>query len=110
MGTKITKDVLFINGFRLDILLHPNRYRISHQMEQLNAGFLESDEFFYEHLEPNMIRNYRILIFFCCPLTENINKAIKIAKKLNKKVLFDIDNLVIERKYTDILPYKNIIS
>ena len=85
MGTKITKDVLFINGCRLDILPHPNRYRISHQMEQLNAGFLESDEFFYEHLEPNMKRNYRILIFFCCPLTENINKAIKLAKKLNKK-------------------------
>ena len=108
-GIKITKDVLFINGCRLDILPHPYRYRISHQMEQLNAGFLESEEFFYEHLEPNMIRNYRVLIFFRCPLTVKIDKAIKLAKKLNKKVLFDIDNLVIDRKYTDVLPYKNII-
>ena len=41
-----TKDVLFIKGCSLAILPHPYRYRISHQMEQLNAGFLESDEFF----------------------------------------------------------------
>ena len=32
---KITKDVLFINGCNLSILLHPYRYRISNQMEQL---------------------------------------------------------------------------
>ena len=109
-GIKITKDVLFINGCRLDILPHPYRYRISHQMEQLNAGFLESDEFFYEHLEPNMIRNYRVLIFFRCPLTVKIDKAIKLAKKLNKKVLFDIDDLVIDRKYTDVLPFIKTLS
>jgi len=107
---KITKDVLFINGCSLAILPHPYRYRISHQMEQLNAGFLESDEFFYAHLVPNIIRNYRIIIFFRCPWTDNVNKAIKLAKKLNKKVLFDIDDLVIERKYTDVLPFIKTLS
>lgn len=102
-----TKDVIFINGCSLT--LHPYRYRISHQKEQLNAGFLENDEFFYGHLEPNMTLNYRVIIFFSRPFTDKINKTIKLAKKLNKKVLFDIDNLVIDRKYTDVLPYKNII-
>ena len=110
VGIKITKDVLFINGCRLDILPHPYRYRISHQMEQLNVGFLESDEFYFEHIEPNMIRNYRVLIFFRCPFTNKINKAIKLAKKLNKKVLFDIDDLVIDRKYTDVLPFIKTLS
>ena len=57
-----------------------------------------------------MTINNRVIIFFSSPFTDKINKTIKLAKKLNKKVLFDIDNLVIDRKYTNILPYKNIIS
>ena len=44
------KDVIFINGYSLAITPHQYRYRISHQMEQLNVGFLENDEFFYGHL------------------------------------------------------------
>ena len=79
-------------------------------MEQLNVVFLEIEEFFYEHLEPNMISNYRVIIFFRCLLTDKINKAIKLAKKLYKKVLFDIDDLVIDRKYIDVLPFIKTLS
>ena len=104
------KDVLFINGCHKDWLPHPYRYRVIHQMEQLNAGFLESDKCFYLDLVPKMIRNYRIIILFRCPLTENIEKAINLAKKLNKKVLFDIDDLVIDKKYTNTIPYVTTLS
>ena len=61
---KFLKDVLFINGCNINIIPHPYRYRILHQMEQLNAGFLESDECFYENLDPLLALNYRVLIFF----------------------------------------------
>ena len=106
----IIKDVLFINGCHSDIVPHPYRYRVSHQMEQLNAGFLETDEYFYLDLEPLIIRNYRVIIFFRCPWTENVGKAIELAKNLNKIVLFDIDDLVFDKKYTNTIPYVRTLS
>ena len=107
---KSIKDVLFVNGCNPKYLPHPYRYRILHQMEQLNAGFLESDEFYYKDLEPNIVCNYRVIIFYRCPLTPQIEKGIKLAKELNKKVLFDIDDLVIDTKYTDILPFLKTLT
>ena len=65
------KDILFVNGCNMDLYSHSFRYRVIHQMEQLNAGFLETDENFYLHLKPSMIRNYRVIIFFRCPWTED---------------------------------------
>ena len=107
---KRVKDVLFINGCDPNFLPHPYRYRVLHQMEQLNAGFLESDEYFYTSFEPIMIKNYRVIIFFRCPWTNNVEQAIILAKNLNKKVLFDIDDLVIDKKYTDKIPFINTLS
>ena len=73
---RILKDVLFINGCNINIIPHPYRYRVLHQMEQLNAGFIESDECFYENLDPLIALNYRVLIFFRCPWTEKIRDTI----------------------------------
>lgn len=96
---KNVKDVLFINGCNPNSLPHPYRYRVLHQMEQLNAGFLESDECYYSNFSSIIIKNYRALIFFRCPWNKNIEQAITLAKSLNKKILFDIDDLVIDKKY-----------
>ena len=104
------KDVLFINGCNPNLLPHPYRYRVLHQIEQLQAGFLESDEIFYLDFNPIIVRYYRVLIFYRCPLTDNVEKAINLAKNLNKKVLFDIDDLVFDTKYTEMLPYIKTIS
>ena len=64
---RIIKDVLFINGCNINTVPHPYRYRILHQMEQLNAGFLESDVFYYLNFEPIIVCNYRVIIFFLYP-------------------------------------------
>ena len=58
------KDVLFINGCNPNLLPHPYRYRVLHQIEQLQVGFLESDEIFYLDFIPIIVRYYRVLIFF----------------------------------------------
>ena len=103
------KDVLFINGYKDKKISHPFRYRILHQIEQLNSGFLESDVIDYVNFEFSIVTNYRIIIFFRCPLTQNVEKAIKFARSLNKKVLFDIDDLIFDIKYTNLIPYiKNL--
>lgn len=98
------KDVLFINGCAPSVP-HPPRYRVTHQREQLLAGNIKSDEIYYEHLNPDVVKYYRLFIIFRCPYTDNIGKLIKLAKEYNKTVLFDIDDLVIDTKYTNAIPY-----
>ena len=56
------KDVLFINGCNPNLLPHPYRYRVLHQIEQLKVGFLESDEIFYLDFNPIIVRYYRVLL------------------------------------------------
>ena len=104
------RDVLFINGCDPNILPHPYRYRVQHQKEQLIAGFLDADEIYYLDLNPLFISNFRVIILYRCPWTDNIGQAINLAKTLNKKILFDIDDLVIDTKYTDLVPYIQTIS
>ena len=103
-------DVLFVNGCHSNVLPHPYRYRVLNQIEQLDAGFLNSIEIFYLRLNPLIIRDFRVIIFYRCPWTEEVGKAIDLAKTLKKKVLFDIDDLVIDKKYTDLIPYVQMLS
>ena len=48
--------------------------------------------------------------FLSLSITYNVEKTINLAKKLNKKVLFDINDLVFDTKYTEMLPYIKTIS
>ncbi|NOW06514.1 glycosyltransferase [Clostridium beijerinckii] len=100
-------DVLFINGC---FLPQTRRYRISHQREQLMAAGILSDEVFYEDLSLELIRNYRVFVFFRCPITETIREFIKKCKEHNKVIIFDVDDLVIDRRYTDEIKYIKAMS
>lgn len=99
---KAYADVLFINGCYLK---HPSRYRVAHQREQLEAGNISTAEVFYKNLSLDYVKNFRMFIFFRCPYTDLIGDFIKKAKSYNKTVLFDIDDLMIDTKYTDEIPY-----
>lgn len=103
------KDVLFINGCDASVP-HPARYRVTHQREQLEAYNFSTDQVFYLDLQLDQVRFYRTFIFFRCPYTDTIGEFIKTAKQLNKRVLFDIDDLVVDTKYTDTIKYLSTIS
>ena len=100
-------DVLFINGCYLP---HPSRYRVAHQREQLFGNNIVTNEVFFEDLSIELVKHYRSFIFFRCPFTETVGEFIKLAKQHNKVVLFDIDDLVIDKKYTDLIPYVQALS
>lgn len=100
----VYKDILFVSGCRED-LPHPWRYRVIHQREQLEFCNISTDEVYYQELSLNQLRYYRAFVFFRCPYTEQIGKFVAIAKKLNKKVIYDVDDLVIDTVYTDQIPY-----
>ena len=97
-------DVLFINGCDASVP-HPARYRVAHQKEQLIANHIISDEVYYLDLKPEMVYRYRFFIFFRCPVTDVIASFIQEAKQLHKRCYFDIDDLVINTQYTDMIPY-----
>lgn len=100
-------DVLFINGCTLP---HPTRYRVDHQLEQLAAYGLSADIVDYDKLSIDLLKYFRCFIFFRCPITPCVEEFIKLAKEKNKKVFFDIDDLVIDKKYTDTIPYIKTLS
>lgn len=95
-------DVLFINGCMLP---HPMRYRVSHQEEQLLMANITSNTVYYEALSLEMVNLARVFVFFRCPYTETVGQFIAMAKKYNKTVIFDIDDLVFDRVYTDDIKY-----
>ena len=98
------KDVLFVNGCSPDVP-HPARYRVYHQQEQINACGLTSDVVYYADVSADLARFYRAFIIFRCPYTDEVGKLIASAKAMNRTVLFDVDDLVIDTKYTDTIPY-----
>lgn len=93
-------DVLFINGCGYGVP-HPIRYRVAHQREQLDALGISSKAVDAWDIDIDMVRTARIFVIFRCPYTDKIGEFVERAKALHKKVLFDIDDLVIDRKYTD---------
>ena len=99
---KTYKDILFINGCTLP---HPRRYRVDHQIEQLEASGLSCSFVNYDRIDINDIKYYRGFVFFRCPITNEVKEFITAAKAENKTVFFDIDDLVIDKKYTDTIKY-----
>lgn len=96
------KDILFINGCGLP---HPQRYRVTHQIEQLQSYGVSCDRIDYENLNINNIRFYRGFVFYRCPITPTVKEFIRIAKENNKTVFYDIDDLVFDTKDTDKIKY-----
>lgn len=98
------RDVLFINGCD-EHLPHPGRYRVTHQREQLESLGMTTGEVYYKNLQMDTLRCYRMFIFFRCPYTDEIGAFIERARVLNKAVFYDVDDLVIDTVYTDMIPY-----
>ena len=98
------KDVLFISGCGAEVP-HPHRYRVTHQKEQLESRGVHCDDVFYIDLSIDMVRYYNTFVFYRTPYTDVIGDFIKLAKEQNKAVIFDVDDLVIDVKYTNQIPY-----
>ena len=103
------RDVLFVNGCD-EHLPHPGRYRVTHQREQLESLGISTGEIYYQNIEQDILGYYRTILFFRCPYTPQIGEVIKLAKKLNKTILYDIDDLVFDTAYTDQILYLETMS
>ena len=104
---EVYADVLFVNGCPLP---HPYRYRVQHQREQLAMVGISSDEVYYTDIRPEILHRFRSVIIYRCPITPDIEQFIQRAQYFNKYVIFDLDDLVIDTKYTDQIPYVRAMS
>ena len=78
--------------------------RVSYN-QQLEADGVSCDRVDAWNLTNEMVTTARVFVIFRCPCTEQIRDFIALAKKLNKRVLFDIDDLVVDTVYTDEIPF-----
>lgn len=104
------KDVLFINGCHRDLLPQSVRYRVDHQKEQLESFGLSCDEVYYQNISLKQVRLYRTFILFRCVYTKELENFVEVAKMCNKKVYYDVDDLVFDTRYTNLIPSLNRLS
>ena len=97
-----TGHILIINGCSA---LHPARYRVSHQYEQFKIAGANCGLVYYLDVTDNLAERFDIFYIFRCMYTENIKNFVRKAKSLNKTLIYDIDDLVIDPKYTDKLRF-----
>ena len=102
--SRVYRDILFISGCN-EQLPHPHRYRVVHQMEQLEAGGYTWDTGYFQELKPWMVRCYGAFVIFRCPMTDTLREFATMAKQMNKPLWYDVDDLVIDTKYTDQIPF-----
>lgn len=102
--SRVYRDILFISGCN-EQLPHPHRYRVVHQMEQLETGGYTCDTVYFQELKPWMVRCYGAFVIFRCPMTDTLREFATMAKQMNKPLWYDVDDLVIDTKYTDQIPF-----
>lgn len=93
-------DVLMISIH--DALL--DRYRTEHMIESLESVGMSVGKVFYDQLTLDHIKRYNVFIFYRCPWLPQFEDILKDIKRKNKVSIFAVDDLVIDRKYTDTLP------
>lgn len=104
---KCFKDVLFINGCSLP---HPQRYRVSHQIEQLESYGISCDKIDYDKLTLDKLKYFRAFVFYRCPILPVVEEFIKIAKENNKTIFYDIDDLVFDLEHTNMIKFLDTMS
>lgn len=105
----LNKFILIIDGVE-GVIPQCTRYRVLNKAEQLqNLGFevniVNRSDF---HMEDAKYASH--IIIYRCPVSDEMVNLCKLARKCNKSVLFDIDDLVIDTKYTDQLSYTKSLS
>ena len=104
---KCFKDILFINGCTLP---HPQRYRVDHQIEQLESYGISCDKVDYDKLTLDKVKYFRGFVFYRCPILPVIEEFIKVAKENNKTSFYDIDDLVFDLEHTKMIKFLDTMS
>mgnify|MGYP000863567147 FL=1 len=81
-----------------------DRYRTDHMKESLESVGVSVGKVFYYELKPEYIKRYNVFIFYRCPWLKEFEGIFEEIRRKNKVSIYAVDDLVIDRKYTDNLP------
>lgn len=81
-----------------------NHYRVDHMTETLESAGMNVGRVMYYELTHEHIKRYNIFIFYRAPWMPNFTEIFKEIRRKNKVSIYAVDDLVIDRKYTDNLP------
>jgi glycosyltransferase involved in cell wall biosynthesis len=98
-------DVLFISGVNRLAVPHPPRFRIDHQIEQLESAGVSCQSVLIDNLSLKWLALARVFVFYRCPTTPLVREFIKLAHIQQKKCVFDCDDLVFDAHFTNQLTY-----
>lgn len=106
---KVTPHILVIDGVE-NAIPQCTRYRVLNKVEQLESfgqkvWFVNNSSF-----ELGYAEHASKIIIYRCGYSDKLAELIRLAKKYNKPVYYDIDDLVIDTKYTDQLSYTQNLS
>lgn len=81
-----------------------NHYRVDHMTETLESAGMNVGRVMYYELTREHIKRYNVFIFYRAPWMPNFTEIFKDIRRKNKVSIYAVDDLVIDRKYTDNLP------
>ncbi|MDT2756587.1 rhamnan synthesis F family protein [Enterococcus asini] len=106
---KHEEHILIIDGVE-NAIPQLTKYRVDNKVEQLESLGFKVWKVNASGFQMGYAEHASHIIIYRAPFTDNLGFLCQLAKKYHKPVLYDIDDLVIDTKYTDQLAYTNQIS
>lgn len=105
---KVKEHILIIDGVE-NAIPQLTKYRVQNKIEQLESLGFDVWSINLSSFQMGYAEHASHIIIYRAPLDHKLVELIHLARKYNKVVLYDIDDLVIDTKYTDQLTYvKNL--
>lgn len=108
-NTKHEEHILIIDGVE-NVIPQLTKYRVDNKVEQLESLGFKVWKINASSFQMGYAEHASHIIIYRAPYSDNLGFLCQLAKKYHKPVLYDIDDLVIDTKYTDQLTYTNQIS
>lgn len=106
---KKNDHILLIDGVE-NALPQLTKYRVENKIEQLTSLGFDVWHIGLSQFQMGLGEYASHIIIYRAPYTEQLGELCRLAKSAKKPVLYDIDDLVIDTKYTDQLSYTQSIS
>ena len=105
----VTPHILIIDGVE-NAIPQCTRYRVTNKAEQLRS--FGQDVWVVNHsaFKLGYAEQASKIIIYRCGYSEQLAELIHLAKKYHKPIYYDVDDLVIDTKYTDQLSYTQNLS
>ncbi|OJG23185.1 hypothetical protein RU98_GL001918 [Enterococcus caccae] len=106
---KVKEHILIIDGVE-NAIPQLTKYRVQNKTEQLESLGYNVQSVNLSSFQMRYAEHASHIIIYRAPLDNKLIELIHLAQKHDKPVLYDIDDLVIDTKYTDQLTYVKELS